>query len=92
MTYKYFGAPWCAPCAPVLAAVEEIAQRVGDQVEAYSVMEEAGQQEAVRFRVSSIPTLIIMQGDIPIRSMCGQGIPRALRRFLWENGRSQLRI
>ena len=56
-----FWAPWCGPCRMVGPIVDEIAQENEEiQVGKINVDEEA--PLAIQFGVSSIPTLIVMDG------------------------------
>ena len=56
-----FWAPWCGPCRMVAPIVEEIAgQRQDILVGKINVDEEP--ELAIRFRIVSIPTLVVMKG------------------------------
>lgn len=58
-----FWAPWCGPCRMVGPIVEEIADSRSDiRVGKVNVDEEM--ELAVRFGVSSIPTLIVLQDGV----------------------------
>lgn len=55
-----FWAPWCAPCRMVLPVVDEIARERSDiKVAKINVDEE--QELAGKFRVFSIPMLVVMK-------------------------------
>lgn len=92
MRYKFFKAPWCKPCSPVLEQVARITQE--DQLEILNVAEETGRREAVRFHVLSLPALIVLEGETPLRMMAGSMIPTQLQAFLLENaaGERTLRV
>lgn len=87
MTYKFFKAQWCATCEPVLVRVREIAKDQGHNVEVLDVAQPEGQREASRLHVGSLPTLIVLDGEKPLRSLIGTSIPRELDRYLRELGR-----
>ena len=59
-----FWAPWCGPCRMVAPILEEIAQERSDIVVGKINVDEE-MELAMQFRVSSIPTLVVMkQGQI----------------------------
>lgn len=64
-----FWAPWCGPCRMVAPILDEIsAERPDIKVGKINVDEEM--ELAVRFRVASIPTLVVMKdGEIAAQSV-----------------------
>ncbi len=66
-----FWAPWCGPCLAVAQVLDEIAaERAGElKVVKVNVAEEPGL--AVRFGISSIPTIVLFQGGIPVAGTVG---------------------
>jgi thioredoxin 1 len=65
-----FWAPWCGPCRRVVPLVEQIAQERPDiKVGKVNVDEEF--ELAGRFRVSSIPTLLVIQDGKVINQAMG---------------------
>lgn len=70
-----FWAPWCGPCRMVGPIVEEIAgSRMDVRVGKVNVDEEM--ELAVRFGVSSIPTLVVLQ-DGQVKTQAVGYRPRA---------------
>ena len=64
-----FWAPWCGPCQMVLPIVEEIAGERSD-IKVCKVNVDENPELAKRFRVMSIPTLVVMEhGEIVKRSV-----------------------
>ena len=64
-----FWAPWCGPCQMVLPIVEEIAAERSD-IKVCKINVDENPELAKRFRVMSIPTLVVMEkGDILERSV-----------------------
>lgn len=64
-----FWAPWCGPCQMVVPLVEEIADENPD-IKVVKVNVDENQELAMRYRVMSIPTLIVFKdGEIVTRSM-----------------------
>ena len=65
-----FWAPWCGPCRRVVPLVEQIAQERPDiKVGKVNVDEEF--ELAGKFRVSSIPTLLVIQDGKVINQAMG---------------------
>ena len=68
-----FWAPWCGPCQMVLPIVEEIAEERTD-IKVGKVNVDENPELAKQFRVMSIPTLVVMQGqEILTRSVGAKG-------------------
>jgi len=64
-----FWAPWCGPCQMVLPIVEEIAAERSD-IKVCKINVDENPELAKRFRVMSIPTLVVMEkGEILERSV-----------------------
>ena len=65
-----FWASWCGPCRMVSPIVDEIAEEREDiKVGKVNVDEES--ELAARFRVMSIPTLVVMKGGKVVNKMVG---------------------
>ncbi len=64
-----FWAPWCGPCRMVAPILDEIsAERPDVKVGKINVDEEM--ELAVRFRIASIPTLVVMKnGEVASQSI-----------------------
>ena len=63
-----FWAPWCGPCQMVLPLIDEIAGERSD-IKVGKINVDENPELAKRFRVMSIPTLIVMEkGEIVNRS------------------------
>ena len=77
-----FWAPWCMPCRMVAPVVEEIAGEVeGKAVVGKINVDEEGEL-AARFKVASIPTLIVFEGGKEVRRTVGAQDKDALMDFL----------
>ena len=64
-----FWAPWCGPCQMVLPILEEIAAERPD-IKVCKINVDENPELAKRFRVMSIPTLLVMEkGEILERSV-----------------------
>ncbi|MBR3978582.1 MAG: thioredoxin [Oscillospiraceae bacterium] len=55
-----FWAPWCGPCQMIGPVVEEIAQE-NEHITVCKINVDEEVELAVRFGVSSIPTLVVME-------------------------------
>ena len=63
-----FWAPWCGPCQMVLPIIDEIAAERSD-IKVCKINVDENPELAKRFRVMSIPTLIVMEkGEIVNRA------------------------
>src|SRR5437867_7514311 len=56
-----FSAPWCAPCKQLAPIVEELADELQGRLKVGAVDVEESPDTAVRFRVISVPTLILFK-------------------------------
>jgi len=65
-----FWAPWCGPCRMVAPIVEEIAEE-NEAIAVGKVNVDEEMELAVQFGVSSIPTLVVMDGGKPVATAVG---------------------
>lgn len=65
-----FWAPWCGPCRMVAPVVEEIAEE-NDQIVLGKINVDEEMELAIQFGVSSIPTLVVMDGGQPVAKVIG---------------------
>ena len=65
-----FWAPWCGPCKMVAPIVEEIAGE-NDQITVGKINVDEEMELAVRFGVTSIPTLVVMKDGNPVQTAIG---------------------
>ena len=66
-----FWAPWCAPSRKLAPAVEELAEEHADKIIVGKVNIDDAPGLAMRFRVSSIPTLIVFENGREARRSIG---------------------
>lgn len=65
-----FWAPWCGPCRMLGPVIEEIAEEVTD-VKICKINVDEESELAQRFKVSSIPLLVVIQNGKLIKSSVG---------------------
>ena len=76
-----FWAPWCGPCKMVLPIVEEIAEEnAGVKVGKINVDDEV--ELARKFRVMSIPTLMVFKGGEMVKKNVGPLSKEELLEFI----------
>lgn len=76
-----FYADWCGPCRMVAPAVHEIAQE-NEHVKVGKINVDQQQELAVRFQVSSIPLLVVMQDGKIVNQALGARPKDAILRML----------
>ena len=65
-----FWAPWCGPCQMVLPLMDEIAAERSD-IKVCKINVDENPELAKRFRVLSIPTLVVMNGGEILKRSTG---------------------
>lgn len=71
-----FWASWCGPCRALSPVVEQIGQEMADRVAVYKCNVDEEADLATKFRIVSIPTLILFKGGQPVHTMVGN-MPKA---------------
>ena len=56
-----FYAEWCGPCQIMKPRILDVAERMGDNVKVVQIDVDKEKELATRFRISSVPTLIIFK-------------------------------
>ncbi|ADB54162.1 thioredoxin [Conexibacter woesei] len=78
-----FWAPWCPPCRamrPVLAAIDA----EHDELRVVSLNADEQQATAIRYRILSMPTLMLFRGGEPVATLVGSRPKARLERELSE--------
>ena len=57
-----FWAEWCGPCRMIAPALEEIADQLGDKVKIVKLNVDENPNVAAKYRIMSIPTLMMFKG------------------------------
>ena len=66
-----FWASWCGPCRALGPVVEEVGNEMADKLDVYKVNVDDEADLATRFRIVSIPTLILFKNGEPVHTMVG---------------------
>lgn len=66
-----FWAPWCGPCRMQLPILETLAGEIGDSAKICKVNVDDEAELASRFKVSSIPTLILFKDGKVVKQYIG---------------------
>lgn len=66
-----FWAPWCGPCRMQGPVLDALAEQADDMVRVVKVNVDENPQLAGLFRIQSIPTLVLLDGDVEIQRFVG---------------------
>jgi len=66
-----FWADWCGPCNMLTPVIEEIAQQVSGRAKVAKVDIEEESALAARYRVMSIPTVILFENGVEVKRFIG---------------------
>lgn len=66
-----FWAPWCMPCRMQGPILEKVANKVGDGVKICKMNVDEEQLAAQKFRITSIPTLLLFKNGQVVRQFVG---------------------
>lgn len=56
-----FYATWCGPCKAMHPALQELKQRLGDQIRILKIDVDRYQNTAAQYRIQSVPTLMLFR-------------------------------
>ncbi len=66
-----FWAPWCGPCMILGPMIEEIAEEMNGKVKVFKVDVDQCHEVAGKFRIMSIPTVILFKNGEPKKALIG---------------------
>lgn len=79
-----FFATWCAPCQMLAPVLVELDKKYGDEVEFYKVNIDESEDAAIRYGVSSVPTLIFFKDGEEIDRQVGYAEEDELSNWIEE--------
>lgn len=77
-----FWAPWCGPCRVQLPILERVASNAEGAYRVFKVNVDDNEQLAVRFGITSIPTLLLFRNGELVRRLTGLQQEGVLREAL----------
>ena len=77
-----FWASWCGPCKMVAPIIEEVAQESGAIAKIGKVNVDEEQELAKKFKIMSIPTLVVIKDGIVVESVVGVKSKQAILAML----------
>jgi thioredoxin 1 len=66
-----FWAEWCGPCQKIAPVIEELADQFEGQLRVAKLDVDANPKTAMRFKVMSIPTVILFKDGQPVGTIIG---------------------
>jgi len=76
-----FFAPWCGPCKVMAPALDMLAA-THPGVRVVKVDVDQSPETAIAFRIRSVPTLVLMQNGVPVKTKTGALSLTALQDFV----------
>ncbi len=80
-----FGAEWCMPCKMLAPIIDELADAYAGRLKVGKVeTNEASRQVTLRFRVESIPTVVLFRDGQMVKKFIGRQEKRVLKAAIDE--------
>lgn len=77
-----FWAPWCGPCKMISPIMEELDSEIGSKVKFVKVNVDESPQVAQKYRIASIPTIMVFKNGVPVDSLIGFRPKQALKEVI----------
>ena len=79
-----FWATWCGPCRMIAPVIEEIAKDYEGKLKVGKINVDEQEELAVKYGISSIPTLLIFKGGEVVKKTLGYMPKDAVVKFIEE--------
>ena len=66
-----FSAEWCGPCKALAPMIDELAAEQGDKIKVCKVDVDKAQQTAMKYGITSVPTVILFKGGEAVETLVG---------------------
>ena len=66
-----FYADWCGPCRMMSPVIDGIAEKLNGSVKVGKINVDENQELAIKYQVMSIPTIMIFNNGIPVKTFIG---------------------
>ena len=80
-----FWAPWCGPCKMLTPVIEELAKEMGTKVKFAKVNVDESPMIASKYKISSIPTVMVFRKDSVKETMVGFRPKADLKKIIEKN-------
>jgi thioredoxin 1 len=77
-----FSAAWCGPCKMLHPVLDKVSEDLSDSIDFFTVDVDECQQEAARFGIRGVPTMVVFKGGSEIDRLVGFRDRAALTDYL----------